>query len=65
MFLSPYQHGVVRVIKEAGRFEPANPQFQHYQYATHDLVELVDAMIVEYIPKQNVYVPGLKWSIVK
>lgn len=62
MMFTPYQHGVVREIKEFGRFDPTNPQFQNYRYAQHDLNEMVEAQVIELRPKLGVYVPGFKWS---
>ena len=64
MFLTPYQHGVVREIVEHGKFDSTNPQFQNYQYAVHDLAELVVAgMIVkEYELTSSTYLPGTKFD---
>jgi hypothetical protein len=63
MFLTPYQHGVVREIKEHGQFDSNNQQFQ--PKSIHDLCELTNEMIIEYKPNLGVYVPGFKWSKVE
>lgn len=65
MFMTPFQHGVVREIAEHGKFDSANPQFQNYPYATNDLNELVAARVIKFEPRTKEYTAAAEWSKVK
>jgi len=58
MMLTPYQHGIVRVIKESSRFDPADPQFQNYRYAALDLLELIAQRVIKQSKINGDFVAG-------
>jgi len=65
MMLTPYQHGVVRVLKESLAFSESDPQFQNYKYVNQDLSELVAKQIIRYVPRTDTYVQGPNFEEVR